>query len=390
MSRRLHIRHLVRSDGFAGVERYLTYVAPELARRGHQVSVVGGPKERMRSALVDTPVTYLPADTLVELGRQAMAGPRPDVLHTHMTAADLAAIGPAALMRRPVVSTLHFAGGRGHSPLTRLAYRGLGAGLGVEVAVSEYVARTAPGHPRVVTMGIPAPVPTPGSSPEDLGARQPVVLVAQRLEQEKATDVAIRAWARSGLAELGWRLVVAGSGAEGAAARGAGRATGHGPVHRLRGPRSRRPGPDGHGVDPAGPPPGRGLRADGGRGHGRRPAGGGRGRWRSPRDAGAGHPRHPVRTGRRRRGGHAACASWPSTRPAGPQPPARCRIASSSTSASSATSMTWRRSTWTPSPAAGVRIAAVKAEPGPTLRPCRRCPPPTPTRDRRWPSPTTT
>ena len=214
MTRRLRIRHLVRSDGFAGVERYLTYVAPELARRGHQVSVLGGEPALMRAAFDDTPVTFLPANSLFEVGRQAMAGPRPDVLHTHMTAADIATIGPAALMRRPVVSTLHFAGGRGHSALTRLAYRGLRAGVRVEVAVSEYVAATAPGSPRVVTMGIPAPTLVTGPTRGDLVARQPVVLVAQRLEREKATDVAIRAWVRSGLAELGWRLVVAGRGAE--------------------------------------------------------------------------------------------------------------------------------------------------------------------------------
>ncbi len=30
----MRIRHLVCTDNFAGVERYLTYVAPELARRG--------------------------------------------------------------------------------------------------------------------------------------------------------------------------------------------------------------------------------------------------------------------------------------------------------------------------------------------------------------------
>jgi glycosyltransferase involved in cell wall biosynthesis len=41
-----------------------------------------------------------------------------------------------------------------------------------------------------------------------------VVLVAQRLEREKRTAVAIRAFARSGLSEQGWQLQVAGEGAE--------------------------------------------------------------------------------------------------------------------------------------------------------------------------------
>jgi glycosyltransferase involved in cell wall biosynthesis len=208
---RLHIRLLVQSDAFAGVERYLTYVAPELARRGHQVTVVGGEPAAMRRALAGTGVSFTPASTLADVRREAWRGPAPDVLHSHMTAADLAALGPAWARRRPLVSTLHFGGGRGHSTLTRLAYQGLRAGLTADVAVSGYVAQTSFGHPQVVTMGIPAPgldeLPPAAS-------RRPVVLMAQRLEAEKATDVGIRAWARSGLAARGWRLEVAGRGAQ--------------------------------------------------------------------------------------------------------------------------------------------------------------------------------
>jgi len=39
-----------------------------------------------------------------------------------------------------------------------------------------------------------------------------VVLMAQRLEPEKQTDVAIDAWDRSSLRHRGWRMVIAGSG----------------------------------------------------------------------------------------------------------------------------------------------------------------------------------
>ena len=38
------------------------------------------------------------------------------------------------------------------------------------------------------------------------------VVMLQRLDEEKAADVGLRAWAASGLAGRGWRLVVAGSG----------------------------------------------------------------------------------------------------------------------------------------------------------------------------------
>jgi len=210
---RLHIRHLVRSDGFAGVERYLTYVAPELARRGHQVSVVGGAPVAMRQALAGSEVLFMPAATVVEVARAAARRPRPDLLHAHMTAADLASVAVGTVVRRPVVSTLHFAGGRGHSAATRLPYRALRLGLAAEVAVSAYVADRAPGRAQVIPTGIPEPPAAAGEG------RDPVVLVAQRLEPEKATDVALSAWSRSGLAAEGWRLVVAGGGSQTAALR---------------------------------------------------------------------------------------------------------------------------------------------------------------------------
>jgi glycosyltransferase involved in cell wall biosynthesis len=61
----------------------------------------------------------------------------------------------------------------------------------------------------VVPSGVPA---AEDARPARL--RDPVVLVAQRLEREKRTDVALQAFAASRLAALGWRLQVAGSGAE--------------------------------------------------------------------------------------------------------------------------------------------------------------------------------
>jgi glycosyltransferase involved in cell wall biosynthesis len=41
---------------------------------------------------------------------------------------------------------------------------------------------------------------------------EPRVLMMQRLESEKEPEVGVRAWARSGLAQRGWRLTVAGEG----------------------------------------------------------------------------------------------------------------------------------------------------------------------------------
>ncbi len=47
----LHVVHAVRSDAFAGVERYVATVAAELASRGHRVTVIGGDPPSMQTAI---------------------------------------------------------------------------------------------------------------------------------------------------------------------------------------------------------------------------------------------------------------------------------------------------------------------------------------------------
>jgi glycosyltransferase involved in cell wall biosynthesis len=204
----LHVRHLVRSDAFAGVERYLTYVAPELARRGHTVSVVGGRPAAMREALDRAGVGFEPARTTMAVVRAARRAPRPDVLHAHMTAAELAAVVASVGWRVPLVATLHFEGGRGHSWATRLAYRPLGARVDKEIAISRFVADSVGEHAVVIPLGIPAPAASDVAT-----ERRSIVLVGQRLEREKDTGLALQAWAASGLAAEGWQLHVAGRGA---------------------------------------------------------------------------------------------------------------------------------------------------------------------------------
>ena len=109
-------------------------------------------------------------------------------------------------------------------PRHRLAYRAIAARLDAELAVSRFVAdqagpacpRARPGHPRAPADG--------AHRPDDEPAPQ-IVLVAQRLEPEKDTDVALRAWAESGLGQRGWELHVAGAGIAGSRSAGAGPAT---------------------------------------------------------------------------------------------------------------------------------------------------------------------
>ena len=170
----------------------------------------------MRTALEGTGVAFTPARTVVEVVRAALASPRPDLLHAHMTAAELAAVLAALRVRCPVVATLHFGSGRGHSATTRLAYRAIEARLDAELAVSRFVADQTGGDVRVLPPGIPEPpLPLEGSPLATPGEARPFVVVAQRLEPEKDTDVALRAWVASGLADRGWELRVAGEGALG-------------------------------------------------------------------------------------------------------------------------------------------------------------------------------
>jgi glycosyltransferase involved in cell wall biosynthesis len=207
----IEVAHVVCSDRFAGVERYLTYVAPELAARGHRVTVIGGAPARMRADLGDQ-VRFVPAATAVDAAR-ALARHRPHhgVVHAHMTDAEAVAVGLRPLTRCPVVATLHFAQRRGQPGLRRTVATTVARGIAAQLAISAFVGERS---------GVPGAIVLPNGVPDRFpGARdrRPVVLVAQRLEAEKHGDVAIRAWAESGLAASGWRLELAGEGHEAAA-----------------------------------------------------------------------------------------------------------------------------------------------------------------------------
>lgn len=208
----MRIVHLVRSDAWAGVERHVTTLAVAQSGRGDQVTVIGGDPTHVRAALDGHGVAYAPATTVLE-GTRALvrAGrpTRPDVVHVHMTAAELAAALAVPLRSVPVVTTRHFGQRRGGSVLTRPLLR-LGAHrLGASIAISRYVADHVEDGAVVIHPGVP-PLDV------DAGAqhRERTVLVAQRLEPEKHTDVAVRAFAEAGVARDGWRLVVAGDGSQ--------------------------------------------------------------------------------------------------------------------------------------------------------------------------------
>jgi glycosyltransferase involved in cell wall biosynthesis len=81
------------------------------------------------------------------------------------------------------------------------------AGLRRELAISSFVAQSVGGSLQVLHNGV-------AESPQSETHDSPVLLLAQRLEREKSTDVGNRAWFGSELPAGGWHLVVAGVGSE--------------------------------------------------------------------------------------------------------------------------------------------------------------------------------
>jgi glycosyltransferase involved in cell wall biosynthesis len=206
----MKITHVVCTTNFAGVERHVAILAAAQHDQGHEVTVLGGDQRRMRASIDRAGVMLCPAPGL-RAALRCLAGPAgrgADVVATHMTTADVAALISPALAQTPVVSTRHFAAPRGASPRARSVAERLQSRLSAEIAVSEYIAGGLDVDSTVIHPGI-------ADRPDALSPsrRDHTVLVAQRLEEEKATDIAVAAFAASGLAAQGWRLVVAGDGA---------------------------------------------------------------------------------------------------------------------------------------------------------------------------------
>ena len=208
----LDIVHLVCSGAFAGVERYVAYTAPALQELGHRVTVVGGDPPSMRRVLAGSGVKFLAADSPMKAVRTLVApevrGSRPDLVHAHMTEAEVVAVATRPFHRAPVVATLHFAHPRGRTPVRQAIWSPLPRFLAGQFAISQAVATASGQWCTVVPSGVPVPTPVPSQR------RRPVVLAAQRFEPEKDTRSAIEIWARSGLADLGWELHLAGAGSQ--------------------------------------------------------------------------------------------------------------------------------------------------------------------------------
>ena len=199
--------HVVTTGKFAGVERYVCNTAAELAGRGWDVTVVGGDARHMPSALGRN-VAWLPGATSLESLRSLIKLGRQDICHAHMTLGEAVAIVAEPRHRSAIVSTRHFAARRGSSRTGRVLAPLISARLDRQIAVTDFVAKRVERLPDVVIRnGIP-------QSPSVWQQSSRVVLVLQRLEREKDTFTALRAWEASRMLEEGWSLRVVGDGAE--------------------------------------------------------------------------------------------------------------------------------------------------------------------------------
>jgi glycosyltransferase involved in cell wall biosynthesis/GT2 family glycosyltransferase len=201
----VRITHVVVTNAFAGVERYVSEVAHEQAARGADVTVIGGDPVQMRAVLGRA--RHRSASTLGSALRQLSSLPRQDIIHAHMTAAEAVALASRFTHGAPVVSTRHIARRRGSTPAARWVGTAVHRGLALQLSTSNYVAGQIDEPSTVLWNGV-------RSVNADPAERDRTVLLLQRLEPEKATAVAVHAWGLSGLAAQGWTMLIAGSGSE--------------------------------------------------------------------------------------------------------------------------------------------------------------------------------
>ena len=205
----MRIVQLVVTDAFAGTERYVAQTSRELARRGHDVVVLGGDRRGMSDALAGSadwrsaPRPTAAVHAMLRVGRA-------DIVHAHLTHAEVAASSPGpyivARSSRPGTSRRHAARVRPEPSYAGSSSVGRRRGRD-QYFVAAAVTSESPRQVHVVHNGVPR-----DESAYDVEAR--TVVMVQRLEAEKDTRTGLLAWQASGLASAGWSLVVVGDGAE--------------------------------------------------------------------------------------------------------------------------------------------------------------------------------
>ncbi|MGC8512505.1 MAG: glycosyltransferase family 4 protein [Acidimicrobiales bacterium] len=206
---RPRVAHVVCTEDFAGVERYVSTLSVALAGHTWDVVVLGGREESMRPTLEEAGVRWVPAPTVATAVRRLREQFPVDLVHAHMTQAEVASVLAAVRTRTPVVCTRHFASDRGSSTIRRTVSHLFARRISEQVSISQFVAERIDGPSTVIVPGVPN-----CGTIVDSSQRHRQVLMAQRLEEEKRADLGVSAWAASGLAEAGWSLLIAGDGSQ--------------------------------------------------------------------------------------------------------------------------------------------------------------------------------
>ncbi|MGH3588132.1 MAG: glycosyltransferase family 4 protein, partial [Pseudonocardia sp.] len=136
----MRITHVVVTDAFAGVEAHVARLALAQVEAGHDVTVIGGAAAPIRG-VVGSAVELRPGTSVAQARRSLAAGPRPDVVHAHMTAAETAVCLDARVLTRrvPLVVTRHFALVRGRSLRGRAAAQVISRTVAAQIAISRFV-----------------------------------------------------------------------------------------------------------------------------------------------------------------------------------------------------------------------------------------------------------
>lgn len=204
---RPRLAQVVATGSFAGVERYVCNIS-NLLSAGWDVTVVGGQGAAMRKHL-DPGISWLAGSNTLGCMVALLRAGHVDLVHAHMTAAELCASITTIRSRGPVVSTRHFAARRGKTWPGRVIAPWVEGRLTTEIAMSQFVA-SGVGRTRELFL-------VPPAVPDDVSrwsADSKVVLVLQRLDKEKDTHVALLAWETSRLWDMGWTMRIVGSGPE--------------------------------------------------------------------------------------------------------------------------------------------------------------------------------
>lgn len=227
VDRPLHIVHVVCTRRHAGVENYVGLVSGELARRGHRVDVITCFPS---SSFVPEGVEAIDVTDWRQAARVLRSLESIDVVNSHLTEADAAAVWGLRSRPTPIVSTRHFAkrrwsheDGQGsallriHSstrrlppgPILRMLRHKIDERIDIELSIGEFVARHMGRCDRTIRSGVPIQEDVPSAAD-----RSKKVVLLQRLEPEKSSQVALDAWEKSNARSLGWIFEIHGEGSE--------------------------------------------------------------------------------------------------------------------------------------------------------------------------------